>query len=182
MENRTLLWSAYFFSRVVCVKNWQTPSYTQHLVAIAPMLCIDIFPNFWICWFSLTNINGIWHNDSNTNPGRPVTTSHFGYISNLYQIALFDKHDKLINYYITVDENDQNLIKKHKWYLTNEIVVNENGVALTEFLINDSINDDDKSIFKVVNKDYSIQESQIYALIIEIENFSIFDKPLNIFT
>ncbi|CAG8664252.1 14761_t:CDS:2, partial [Dentiscutata heterogama] len=174
-------------------------------------------------------MNGIWYNDSNTNPERPVTTSLFGYVSNLYQIALFDKHDKLTNYYITVDEDDRNLIKKHKWYLTNEIVVNENGVALTEFLIgasnvklkegkrcfsrknlvicDDSTNDDgiciftkirkkdeifgigiycpsypDKSIFKIVNENCSIQESQIYALIMAIENFSIFDKPLNIFT
>ncbi|CAG8826347.1 2555_t:CDS:1, partial [Dentiscutata erythropus] len=40
----------------------------------------------------------------------------------------------------------------------------------------------DKSIFKVVNENYSVQESQIYALIEAIKNFSIFDKPLNIFT
>ncbi|CAG8786259.1 15807_t:CDS:2, partial [Dentiscutata erythropus] len=174
-------------------------------------------------------INGVWYNDSNTNPGRPIISNHFGCITYLYQIALFDKHDKPMNNYITVDEDDLNLIKKHKWYLSNEIVVNENGVALTEILTsttnvklkegkkcfsrknlvicNDSINNEDiyiftkikkkdeilgmeiycplypdKSFFKVVNEDYSIQESQIYALIEAIKNFSIFDKPLNIFT
>ncbi|CAG8716197.1 3706_t:CDS:1, partial [Dentiscutata heterogama] len=80
-------------------------------------------------------MSGIWYNSFNTNPGRLIATSLFGCVNNLYQIALFDKNDKPTNYYITVDEDDRNLIKKHKWYLTNEIVVNENGVALTEFLI-----------------------------------------------
>ncbi|CAG8731869.1 20525_t:CDS:2 [Dentiscutata erythropus] len=152
-------------------------------------------------------MNGVWYNDSNTNPRRPISSSHFGCITHLYQIALFDKHDKPTNNYITVDEDDLNLIKKHKWYLTNDIVVNKNGVALTEILTDDLTNDEniciftkikkkdeilgigiycplypDKSIFKVVNEDYSIQESQIYALIKAIKIFSIFDKPLNIFT
>ncbi|CAG8797098.1 8350_t:CDS:2, partial [Dentiscutata erythropus] len=151
-------------------------------------------------------MNRVWHNDSNTNPRRPIRSSHFGCITHLYQIALFDKHDKSTNNYITVDKDDQNLIKKLKWYLTNDIVVNENGVALIEILTDDSINNKDiyiftkikkktilgmgiycplyldRSIFKVVNEDYSIQESRIYALIEAIKNFSIFDKPLNIFT
>ncbi|CAG8761706.1 20408_t:CDS:1, partial [Dentiscutata erythropus] len=79
-------------------------------------------------------MNGVWYNDSNINPGRPVRSSYFGCITQLYQIALFDKHNKPMNYNIIIDEDDRNLIKKHKWYLTNEIVVNENGVALTEIL------------------------------------------------
>ncbi|CAG8805422.1 243_t:CDS:1, partial [Dentiscutata erythropus] len=79
-------------------------------------------------------MNGVWYNDSNTNPRRPVSSSHFGCVTHLYQIALFDKHDKPMNYNITVDENDLILIKKHKWYLKNEIVVNENSVTLTEIL------------------------------------------------
>ncbi|CAG8818108.1 25374_t:CDS:2, partial [Dentiscutata erythropus] len=153
-------------------------------------------------------MNGVWCNVSNTNPRRPVSSSHFGCITHLYQIALFDKHDKPTNYNITVDEDNLILIKKHKWYLKNEIVVNENGVALTEILTGatnvelkegkkyDSTNNEDiciftkvkkkdeilgigiycpsypdKSIFKVVNKDYSIQELQIYALIEAIKNF-----------
>ncbi|CAG8759359.1 13132_t:CDS:2, partial [Dentiscutata erythropus] len=153
-------------------------------------------------------MSGVWYNnDSNTNPGRPIRNSHFGCITQLYQIALFDKHDKLTNYYITIDEDDLNLIKRHKWYFKNEIVVNENGIALTEILTNDLTNNEDiciftkikkkdeifgigiycplypdKSIFKFVNEDYSIQESQIYALIEAIKIFSIFDKPLSIFT
>ncbi|CAG8808841.1 20847_t:CDS:1, partial [Dentiscutata erythropus] len=79
-------------------------------------------------------MNGVWYNDSNTNPRRPIRSSYFGCITHLYQIALFDKHDKLTNNYITVNEDDLNLIKKLKWYLTNDIVVNENDVALTEIL------------------------------------------------
>ncbi|CAG8630946.1 9463_t:CDS:2, partial [Dentiscutata heterogama] len=137
--------------RVVCVKNWQTPSYMQHLVAIAPMLCIDVFSNFWICWFSLTNdkMNGIWHNDSNTNPGRPITTTLFDDSTNNDGICVFTK-----------------IRKKDKIFGM--------GIYCPSY--------PDKSIYKVVNEDYSIQESQIYTLITAIENFSIFDKPLNIFT
>ncbi|CAG8807892.1 12923_t:CDS:2, partial [Dentiscutata erythropus] len=116
-------------------------------------------------------INSVWYNDSNTNPRRPVSSSHFGCIIHLYQIALFDKHNKPTNYNITIDEDDLNLIKKHKWYLKNEIVVNENGVALTEILTSAT-----NIKLKEGKKCFSRKNLVIYDDLTNNENICIFTK------
>ncbi|CAG8818375.1 5661_t:CDS:2, partial [Dentiscutata erythropus] len=120
-------------------------------------------------------MNRVWYNDSSTNPRRPITTSYFGCITQLYQIALFDKHDKPTNNYITIDEDDLNLIKRHKWYFKNEIVVNENSIALTEILTGstnvklkegkkyDLTNNEDICIFTKIKKKDKILGMGIYC-------------------